>query len=73
MAFTIVFEGNIQDMEENPMKVVSPFGKPIASGTGNAFDKIEHLIDVEEAAEVLLQAIRKNLDNDPDDPEQGAS
>lgn len=64
MAFTIVFEGNIQDVKGNPMGVESPFGKVIAAGVGNAFDKIEHIIDIEEAAEALLVAIRKNLDEE---------
>lgn len=49
MAFTIVFEGSIRDLSSNPMKIESPFGKPIASGMGNAFDEaLEALLAVED-------------------------
>ena len=59
MAFTIVFEGNIRDIDGNPMLIESPFGKPIASGIGNAFDVIENIHEIEELAGKLVAAIAR--------------
>ena len=34
---TVVFEFDIRDYDGNPLKAVTPFGKPIAIGIGDAF------------------------------------
>ena len=57
MPFTIVFEGDIRELDRNPMMIESPFGKPIASGIGNAFDVTNNIEEVEAAANALLNAI----------------
>lgn len=41
--FTLVFEGDIRDFKGNPLKTKTPFGVPVSSGIGNAFDEIEQL------------------------------
>lgn len=42
--FTVVFAGDIRDLQFNPMTATSPFGKVVACGIGNAFDEVEDLI-----------------------------
>jgi len=60
--FTIVFEGDITKLKGNPLKMETAYGKPVASGAGNAFDVIEGIHEIEDAATKLLQTIKKNLD-----------
>lgn len=62
--FTVVFEGDIRKLKGNPLRYETEFGKPIAAGIGNAFDKIENIIEIEEAAMKLLEAIRRNTTDD---------
>lgn len=57
--FTLVFEGDIRKFKDNPLKTETPFGVPVAAGIGNAFDVIEKLEDVDEAATTLRQALDK--------------
>ncbi len=57
--FTLVFEGDITKFKGNPLKTETPFGIPFAASIGDALEKIEHLIEVEEAAENLLNVIRR--------------
>jgi hypothetical protein len=58
--FTLVFEGDITKFEGNPMRTPTPFGVPVASGIGNAFDVIENIHEIEDAANNLLNVILKN-------------
>src|SRR5882672_2645987 len=58
--FTIVFEGDITKLKGNPLKMDTAYGKPVASGAGNAFDVIEGIHEIEDAATKLLQTIKKN-------------
>lgn len=60
--FTIVFEGDIRQIKGNPHKVESAFGKVVASGMGNAFDVIENMHEVNDAAEKLVKVINERLD-----------
>lgn len=62
--FAIVFEGDITKLSFNPLKGISPYGKPIASGMGNPFDVIENVHELDDAATKLLAAISKMLDKD---------
>jgi hypothetical protein len=39
--FTLVFEGDLRSFGGNPYKTDTPFGRPIASCIGNAFDEID--------------------------------
>jgi hypothetical protein len=48
--FTLVFAGNLRSFKQNPHLTDTPFGRPIASGIGNAFDEIEGLIEMLDAA-----------------------
>ena len=59
--FTLVFKGDITKIEGNPHKIETPFGTAIASGAGNAFDVIECIHEIEEAANNLLNTIIKNV------------
>lgn len=44
--FTVVFEGDIRDLEHSPMNMKTKFGKVVAAGRGNAFDVEDHLRDL---------------------------
>jgi hypothetical protein len=61
--FTLVFEGDITKIQGNPMKIETPYGLPVASGMGNAFDALENLHEIEDAATKLIAAIAR-YDND---------
>lgn len=67
MSFTIVFEGDITKLPFNPLKTETVYGKPIASGMGNAFDVIEKIYEIEDAATKLLQVIERNFEIDSPD------
>lgn len=41
--FTLVFKGDISAFPKNPLKVETPFGVPVACGTGDAFKRIDDL------------------------------
>ncbi len=41
--FTLVFEGDLRRLRLNPYLGDTPFGRPIASGLGNAFDQMDAL------------------------------
>lgn len=62
--FAIVFEGDITKLGFNPLKCETPYGKPIASGMGNPFGVIENVYEVEDAADKLLESIKKLLEKD---------
>ena len=38
--FTLVFKGDIQSFKGNPYLTDTPFGRPIASGVGNALGQV---------------------------------
>lgn len=57
--FTLVFAGDITKINGNPMKIETPYGCPVASGMGNAFDVIENLHEIEDAAHKLIEAITR--------------
>jgi hypothetical protein len=61
--FTLVFEGDITKIEGNPMKIETIYGVPVASGMGNAFDVLENLHEIEDAAQKLIAAIARYDDN----------
>lgn len=65
--FTLVFEGDITKIKGNPHKIETPYGFPVASGMGNAFDVIENLHEIEEAASKLIAAICRYQNNEDDD------
>ena len=44
--FTLVFEGDIRQFKENPFKVDSPWGRPIASAMGNVMEENDELRDL---------------------------
>ena len=54
--FTLVFEGDISKFEGNPLRTPTPFGVPFAAGVGNAFDVIENIEELKEAAENFLRS-----------------
>lgn len=39
--FTVVFEGDIKALPFNPLKVESPYGRPVTCGAGHAFAEID--------------------------------
>lgn len=43
MSFTLVFDGEIRHLAFNPFKAETPFGRPTASGAGDAFAKIDRM------------------------------
>lgn len=47
--FTIVFEGSLRDVKQNPFKIESPFGKVVAVGVGDALGRQELVIELTEA------------------------
>jgi hypothetical protein len=55
--FTLVFEGDISKFKGNPLKTETPFGVPFAAGMGNAFDKLENIEEIADAAQKLIDAI----------------
>lgn len=57
--FTLVFKGDITKIQGNPMKIETPYGLPVASGMGNAFDVIENIHEIEDAASKLVAAISR--------------
>jgi hypothetical protein len=61
--FTLAFEGDITKIEGNPMKIETIYGVPVASGMGNAFDVLENLHEIEDAAQKLIAAIARYDDN----------
>lgn len=67
--FTLVFEGDITKIKGNPMKIETIYGVPVASGMGNAFDVIENIHEIEEAAGKLIAAIARY---EADEPEEKA-
>lgn len=62
--FTLVFKGDIGDHFANPLITNTPFGIPVASGKGNAFDEGDALIDALERIEAVCQGRAKNYDAD---------
>lgn len=48
--YTVVFRGEIRDLDKNPFHIVSPFGDVVACGVGNEFS---HADDLEEQIEAL--------------------
>lgn len=52
--FTIVFKGDITKLPFNPMKIDTPFGRPIASGMGHAFERLDAIEEIEDAARKLV-------------------
>jgi len=57
--FTLVFEGDITKFKGNPLKTETPFGVPVAAGLGNAFDELENIHEIEDAAQNLIAAIAR--------------
>lgn len=55
--FTLVFEGDLTKFQGNPLKIETPFGVAFAAGLGNAFDKLENIEEIAEAAQKLLDTI----------------
>jgi hypothetical protein len=47
--FTIVFDGRLRDLKQNPFKVESPFGKVVAVGVGDALGRQDTVIELLEA------------------------
>lgn len=48
--FTVVFEGRLRDIEQNPYKIESPFGRPIAMGIGDGLSRQDVFEDLLVAA-----------------------
>jgi hypothetical protein len=64
--FTLVFKGDITKFKGSPLKTETPFGVPVAAGLGDAFQKLENIFEIEDAAQKLIAAIAR-IDNDADD------
>lgn len=60
--FTIVFEGDIRGLDRNPMKIESPFGRPVASCIGNAFDDLVKIEEERDRAADEIERLRGCLD-----------
>lgn len=45
-AFTLVFAGDIREFKDNPHKVDTPWGRPIASAMGNLMEENDELRDL---------------------------
>jgi len=58
--FTLVFEGDITKFQGNPHLTDTPFGRPVASGIGNAFDAMENIEEINDAASKLVEAINRH-------------
>ncbi len=52
--FTLVFDGNLRAFKVNPFHIDTPFGRPRASGLGDAFAQQHAAID---AADALAGAL----------------
>lgn len=57
--FTIVFDGRLRDIKQNPFKVESVFGKVVAVGVGDALGRQETMIELLD----LAVKARKLADN----------
>ena len=55
--FTLVFKGDITKIQGNPMKIETIYGMPVASGVGNAFEKLNKIDEIADAAERVLDLI----------------
>ncbi len=55
--FTLVFKGDITKLGQNPHKIETPFGFAVASGMGNAFDRLEDIDEIAEAAQKFIDVI----------------
>jgi len=60
-AFTLAFEGDIRAFEGNPLKTDTPFGRPVASGIGDAFDEIDMLTERVPTLEAEVLRLREAL------------
>lgn len=58
--FTVVFRGDVRAIKDNPFLTDTPFGRPSAVGTGDAF---EALAQAEVVTDALLEALHALLDN----------
>lgn len=61
--FTVVFEGRLRDIEGNPYKIESPFGRAVATGMGDAIsrqDLFEDLLIAAHKARALADHCSKN-------------
>jgi hypothetical protein len=47
--FTIVFDGRLRDLKNNPFNVESPFGKVVAVGVGDALGRQEIVVELLDA------------------------
>lgn len=65
--FTLVFQGDITKFNGNPLKTETPFGVPFAAGMGNAFDALENIHEIEDAAQKLIAAIARYENGTLDD------
>lgn len=41
--FTVVFKGDIKDLDFNPLKCWTPYGEPVAVAAYNALDEIDRM------------------------------
>ena len=48
--FTIVFDGRLRDLKQNPFKLESPFGKVVAVGVGDALSRQETVVELLDVA-----------------------
>lgn len=49
--FTIIFCGNIKKFLGNPFKTLTPFGYPVAIGSGDAFEELDRAREALKALE----------------------
>lgn len=54
--FTLIFQGDIGKFKDNPlMAEMIPYGRPVASGRGHAFNEADVLLDALERIESVCQ------------------
>lgn len=54
--FTVVFEGDLLAIKENPHRIVSAFGKPMTIGFGDAFVRLDNAEDRLDKAIAAIEA-----------------
>ena len=56
--FTVVFDGDLRAFKPNPFHTDTPFGRPVACGIGNFFEREDEAADTITQMEQALRAIR---------------
>ena len=55
--FTVIFDGDLTKFRGNPFHVDTPFGRPVAHGLGNIFEREDEAVEIMTALENALRRL----------------